>query len=973
MPEEHSASGDQLFEELFAAYHRSVHRLFEAVASDIRSPYIRFLRGLDASLTRVSTLSEDEAKDGAFNDKYVVVLRETESAIAGLDGIATKDIVQIQSDFEQRLTMALRKQPPQLILPCTSEQYQSRVQGVVPAVSRILGGIGFALRSVFDRKKPTTGPAFTRSFAPQQPFDDAIRDVVLRALSVYIADMAGQYATRMVDIAQSASRLASPVDARRLREEVQQCINWLMHSPQKGQDLFNALFSNKRQLVYESWQAAGTLAQGPKIYLSARNAMRRFSTARLFKRAQKHVDTYGNTTAGVWRHSTGMCIVQVHSEVAYVHSRAWLTSALEKNVASSLRHFRTFLSELRESTLQSRGKIQSRVLESRATEHVVKLVAAINTLTPDRIIEEFVDDTKQSIGRLPAKVTVFKVVSKEEVKHPTGYPLRSLLSLEANAALEPLTRLPDLWNAERGVSITEVNDIPSVLEFLMNMYEGQEESENADEKESTHKAVVDGLARVDSLLDRIEKRLEFGTFLDALTTSRNEIHTLADHYSKVETLQQAYLRKLMLDARGVFKLLLKWGYKGVRIGLEKAVDLIRKLPSLFSSRYSQVKKLAGLQDQGSQVTPAIVNFRASVAQHVAALPAMYVKLFSEANEDDTRFYVTDEAMMASLQEALTIHRQGFLSNCAIIGSPGSGRSSAVWAFFEQHTTDNMFSIELRAGDDEISMSERLSDAMGVGTCSSWQQLQDMLMTLDESPVCFIENIHVLYKRVATDRQIVQGLIHLFSATVNTVTWVITINTEMWQYLDRTMNFSALFYKEIHLDNRPSQFVRKTIERRHRVSGFKLDFVDRNPRAAWWNLSKSLTPQQRADLFYDELTSLSNGNVGIAHQLWLRSVVSASTDEFRVEIASLPKGTLISQLTLREKFVLHTVMIHEFVDASLVAQVLRISETHAQDTLSRLFASGLLVAANNDQVGWYSISRQFYGVVRNVLKAANMVH
>ena len=91
----------------------------------------------------------------------------------------------------------------------------------------------------------------------------------------------------------------------------------------------------------------------------------------------------------------------------------------------------------------------------------------------------------------------------------------------------------------------------------------------------------------------------------------------------------------------------------------------------------------------------------------------------------------------------------------------------------------------------------------------------------------MENIQLLYLKTAHGFTGIEELLHVISQTAGQIFWVVTSTIYSWQFLERAIGIQKYFQHCISLEKMSANELRDVILKRHRASGYHLEFESAN--------------------------------------------------------------------------------------------------------------------------------------------------
>jgi hypothetical protein len=169
----------------------------------------------------------------------------------------------------------------------------------------------------------------------------------------------------------------------------------------------------------------------------------------------------------------------------------------------------------------------------------------------------------------------------------------------------------------------------------------------------------------------------------------------------------------------------------------------------------------------------------------------------------------------------------------------------------------------------------------------------------------------------------------------------------------------------------SQSLMDIIYKRNSLSGYKLRFEPTNEdKAAKWY--KKADEIERNKLlrkkFFNELTTLSNGNVSLAQLYWLHSTRDVTEDTISIGESLNIDLSFIKAIKAEYLFTLHAMLIHDGLTMEACAKVFNQSEAQTRNLLIPMLEKGLLIRPKDK----FNINPIVFRPLVNLLRSRNFI-
>lgn len=265
----------------------------------------------------------------------------------------------------------------------------------------------------------------------------------------------------------------------------------------------------------------------------------------------------------------------------------------------------------------------------------------------------------------------------------------------------------------------------------------------------------------------------------------------------------------------------------------------------------------------------------------------------------------------------------------------------------------------------------------------------ILSNLPEKDIYVVENCHFLAQRKINGFHILSQFIDLVSQ--NNKIWVTTWNIHSWRYLSAVQGINSLFSVQIPLSQKNYEILRDFILSQHTSSVFyvidtpvprRLIIVRKNLKyeipflhdtysmmmysirfRLIWAIFRGKSHEVEPDeLIFQRLAQISNGNPGIALQIWEKSL-----DAWEIRMSAMSPPSLAGILNSDTAYVLSLLLSLETVSIQDLNSVIP-EEIHLSMILSHLEGKKIIYIKNNR----VSIELLAYAGITNELKKNRMV-
>ncbi len=527
-----------------------------------------------------------------------------------------------------------------------------------------------------------------------------------------------------------------------------------------------------------------------------------------------------------------------------------------------------------------------------------------------------------------------------------------------------------------GLQFRTLNEIGQIIEFnIETALEIIETTDSENEKPDAQVIISDGLERAAEILADITKSLtkeplQWSQRMKELFLQLNSgINELLDN-QKMSNLQ---LREARAEASTKFEKLRADFMKTFGIFAKKSWYWLSYGMTGAKSGYKQFSRLTGA---GSlpELEKELMDLLFTTRSRIEKLPFVYQRLYRFEPLTDYALFAGREKEIASIEEKYQHWKSGNFANTAIIGEKGSGRTTLLQLASKTKGLANpLVQINFHKNiDTQTDLLNLLSDTFKLEGITTYEVLRDGINDLKTPVVCMIEDMHFLFLRTLDGLDIIERLLWLISQTQHKVFWIISIGSYCWNFLDATISISRYFHHMIYLSKLEVNQIREIILKRHRISGYGLEFLpdeeaqhDRRYR----NLRTYKEQQEYLDReFFKELHAMTTGNISVGFMLWQLSIEEFKKDKVIMRSNLKLNTNFLNNLPEEELFTLEAFLEHEIITIKEYSLVFNETEEKSSQILNRMKNKGLLV----ETLRGFQIHYLLYKPIVKTMNLTNMI-
>lgn len=403
------------------------------------------------------------------------------------------------------------------------------------------------------------------------------------------------------------------------------------------------------------------------------------------------------------------------------------------------------------------------------------------------------------------------------------------------------------------------------------------------------------------------------------------------------------------------------------------IEKIKKYVTALFKRLDQYWEALGLKAKPKELTAELSEFLVNTDEAIAKLPYVYKRLYRLTPLKEEIFFEGREEELERINKAYKRWQDGSFEATLVTGEKGSGTSSLINFFLEKtgnpKTLRHKFNKAYSSRADFLKIFEDLLDKKGL---KSQNEVVTALQSAKPKVVVFEDAQHLYLKKIG-GFEAIQQLFDLVSETSQEIFWVIEVTTYTYEYLQKTIRINSYFKNHINLEKVNDEQMVNLIMRRHRVSGYNLDFGMNRPSrkdiAKMRRMDTEGRQEYLKDKFFKRLNDFAGSNISLALLYWLRSTTEVKDNTIYIGMLGDMKFEFLSAMSDDSIFTLHALLLHDSLSVSEHAILFHHSEWQSKMILMVLEDNGIL----NLKEGRYNINRLLYRQVVNVLRQKNILH
>ena len=465
--------------------------------------------------------------------------------------------------------------------------------------------------------------------------------------------------------------------------------------------------------------------------------------------------------------------------------------------------------------------------------------------------------------------------------------------------------------------ITEIGQVSYFnLDSALSLYEDTDE-----DPERAVSIAEEGLQRANKSIDAVREKLQ--EVCDTIDTAVWEA-VKQFNISLVALKSNDYALEIKLriaKARALERTqaLKRQSLDYLKHGIPYAARYTRQQYQRLSETIGTYQQRIGIAPVDATVTTEVSDFLNDTEVAVDRLPYVYQRLYGNRPLEEAVFYEERSQETAILQKAYHSWNRGRYASTMLVGEKGTGATTLINFFLKKLPPIERDRYQVV----RIDTSERVyTECALLGLLSSqlpeahFEKPDDVVDYFDRANgkhIVVWEDMQHGYLRKVGGFSALKVLFELISRTHRQVFWLCACTQYAWDFLDKTTRISDYFEYIIPLDQVSSEQLREAILKRHRVSGYRIQYAgtvaDRS-RKKFMKMSDEQKQHYLEEMYFEDLTQLTAGNYSIAQLYWLRSTQQVLNDTITIGSLQMMDFSFTKSIPLSQMLILHALLLHD---------------------------------------------------------------
>lgn len=608
---------------------------------------------------------------------------------------------------------------------------------------------------------------------------------------------------------------------------------------------------------------------------------------------------------------------------------------------------------------------------------LLRLMPEIRELLVNNEIPKEIDEfEKDALKEFDALSTSKYIIKNPAYDHPVERSEMNKISPHdlISFDIQPhfMDVFPRLKNAIiRQVQVLQVSleEIPEIVDFSIESAIGYFDDKN-DIKESL-KIGKEGINRaINKINDLQDSRKEFYTTeVDFLGGKINQLISKITEITDNESALQIKLRVTKSKAIEQSKAVRDRVIKKIKDFLPL---ILRKVKTFYefivASSIKIRKQLEGEVTKGF-ITTDISDYLGETEDAVNRLPFVYQRLFKLEPLSTFDLYIERKEAQDKFKRAYARWKIGKFAPTIVIGEKGSGKTSFINRLLSSKSINegiiyhDLFKEYLSPDEILIKIEESIP-----GFSNKPNEADAEL----PKKIIVIDGLEKLFEARINGFISLQKLLKLISGTNRHIFWVVSCHIYSYKYLDKSINISDYFGYHIELENLTSEELITMIEKRHNISGFRLNFLPNSQKKSILPIIKQGDNNDQLELktlYFDRLQKIVLGNITQAFLHWMRSAAKVTEDIIYIKMPGDKSLDFVKSISASKFEILKNMLIHNGISAGKHAAIYRIPQEKSELQLEQLYDDGIIIKKNEI----YYINPMIYKQVVDQMYLLNLIH
>jgi Kef-type K+ transport system membrane component KefB len=519
---------------------------------------------------------------------------------------------------------------------------------------------------------------------------------------------------------------------------------------------------------------------------------------------------------------------------------------------------------------------------------------------------------------------------------------------------------------------TGLGEVNRVISFNLDAAASELRTEEETNRDLVAEFALGGIQRAGAnaatLLEQVQDEID-GIDHDILELTVDHVRTVRS-YLFDESMGR--LQKLAVEVEKDRSQLQRRGFRLLGELRETASDTFDRVARPAMIAADLARERLHLEEHGRNEFVEDVGVATFEWEQLSRLPLAYRRLFTPTPVEIPELFVPRTEELETVGEAIDQWKSGRRVSVVVTGDLASGKTS----FVHRVLADELGSVKMLRWNvrDRITSERRLAielcNLFGLRRTESLERVRGALHDIDARRVIVVDGIERLFLRTMEGNDAFEQFLSLVAQSPAELLWLASCNTRLWEYLDTMLDAADFFTHQVTMDRFDEEGITELIMRRHRVSGYDLEFLT--------DRAEQLTPsrfvkgreQRLRRRYFRRLARATGGHPLLALYYWLASLDVSEEETLLVRPLRTLRTDYLHQLPDDKLIGLGQIVLHEELTEQGFASVMRTDADAARRDLA-LFESLNLVVREPGRAYQYRVNQVLYHDVARALTERNI--
>jgi hypothetical protein len=520
----------------------------------------------------------------------------------------------------------------------------------------------------------------------------------------------------------------------------------------------------------------------------------------------------------------------------------------------------------------------------------------------------------------------------------------------------------------------ELSEIDHIEDFTIDSAINKLETD--DNAEESRTIAVEGIDRALNKLAEIENKFDnlLSNFDEYLQSATDQFTLDLRNLTQTEKIFDIRLNLTKAIALQKSKQVRKQIVENIKNVIPQLIELFKKLLKKVKNQYQKTQEFFKLAPSSTIVASEVSDYLAETKSAILKLPFVYQRLFEVKPLEDERFFFERESELKTLSKAYSNWQKEKYAPVIIVGEKGSGATSLINKFLSDYKSRiQIFRYSVvQPVSDQNELLKIISEILNADNLNSIDDVVNYLNNLPDKKIIIFENLQRLFVRKVDGFAALKIFFEIISRTNKNIFWLSTCTLYSWIYLNKTIHILDHFGYVVELKKLNEQQITELVSKRHRVSGYKIEYVPDENTLKSKSFKKIPEEERQAYLrkkYFSDLNKFAQSNITLALIYWLRSAREIVNDVIKIGPPPELDYSFLENLSNDKMFALAVLLIHDGLRIEDHSKMFNVTLSHSRLLFLLMSDDGILV----NQSDVYIINPLLYRQIVRVLKSKNILH